>query len=114
MNLYLYRELKAEVKEIEKNEKKTRAIRVAKEQAIFKDLIAKDRKCAKCSRTENLTLDHIVPRDILLTFGIDPDREIIEGNYQILCKTCNIYKSRRLDFSIPQTKEILLRLLEKL
>jgi len=70
--------------------------------------------CNKCGKTENLTLDHIVPKDMLITFGANPNIEVIEDNYQILCHMCNMFKGNKLDFSNKQTKVILLRLLEKL
>lgn len=103
-----------EIRNKEKYEKDTRKKLVLTEQAIFKDLIDIDAKCSRCGRREYLTLDHIVPKVILQTFGVDTDRKSVEGNYQLLCKTCNSFKSGRLDFSIPITKTILLKLLEKL
>lgn len=81
---------------------------------IHKDLQIKITSCPKCGRTDKLTLDHIVPQYILACFGIDSEHDLIEDNFTILCKPCNMFKSNRLDFSIPETKKILLRLLEKI
>ncbi len=91
-----------------------RAEKVAIEQRIFKDLKQGNERCARCSRTDNLTLDHIIPIRLLADFGCDITRTIIEGNYQLLCRPCNIFKGGRLDFSIPETKHLLIKLLENL
>jgi len=89
--------------------------RIREEQKIFHDLMAINPVCNKCQRNnlEDLTLDHIIPRLILENFGVDTKREIIEGNYQVLCILCNNFKGHKLDFSLPKTKEILLKLLER-
>jgi 5-methylcytosine-specific restriction endonuclease McrA len=97
-------------KEEKKREDLTKKVKIAFELEIKETL---PQKC-KCGRTENLTLDHIIPQNILKDLGVDIEREIIEDNYQILCRTCNQFKSNRLDFSEPKTKEILIRLLQKL
>ncbi|MEA2982151.1 MAG: hypothetical protein QOF09_3974 [Alphaproteobacteria bacterium] len=39
---------------------------------------------------------------------------VMPDNLVLLCRPCNGIKSDRLDFSIPETKQILLRLLEAL
>jgi len=108
-----FKDLIEELKEKGKQDRETNGIRTAKEQAIYKDLL-RQKKCNKCPRTENLTLDHIVPKDLLTCMGVDIKRQIVEGNYQLLCSTCNQFKSNRLDFSIPETKQLLLKLLEDL
>src|SRR3990167_10178540 len=99
-------------KEAKQRETLSEKQKLAFEQRITKLLIEKEGKCVKCGRTDALTLDHIVPSFLLLCFGIDVKREIIPDNYQILCKSCNHFKSGRLDFSTPKTKEVLLRLLD--
>lgn len=108
-----YLELRKWIKQRNQGEEISRKQLIQLEQSMFHDLLKDDGICEKCGRTDRLTLDHIVPKSILLCFGIDVMREMIEGNYQLLCKSCNIYKSGRLDFSIPATKEILLKLLER-
>ena len=94
--------------------KMNRAQRIATERKIFAALMLTMPVCAKCNRTDRLTLDHIVPVAYLGAFGFDVLREVVEDNYQILCQPCNLFKMDRLDFSNPKTKEILLRLLDKL
>jgi hypothetical protein len=55
--------------------------------------------CVKCSSTENLTIDHIVP--------------VVEGgkngfpNLQVLCKTCNCKKGKKSNKSFMEINEIL-------
>lgn len=46
------------------------------------------RKCLKCSATNWLTIDHVVP----LSLGGKNDI----GNYQTLCKQCNSEKAARI------------------
>lgn len=89
----------------------TRKKVTAYEFAIKKEL---PQICEKCGRVENLTLDHIVPLLILNQLGIDTEREIVEGNYRILCRICNQFKSGKLDFSTLKTKEILIKIIERI
>ena len=84
------------------------------EKAIFKDLKEKNAQCVKCKRKHRLTLDHIIPKEMLKSFGIEPREEILEGNYQLLCEPCNMFKSGRLDFSVPETKKLLMKLIKEL
>lgn len=109
----LLRQLKNELREKKSLDKLNRGDLVALEQAWLKDHIESEGKCEKCPRKDNLTLDHIIPKDILKQFGIDTEREFMEENLRILCKTCNIFKGNQLDFSTPKTKEIMLKLLSK-
>jgi 5-methylcytosine-specific restriction endonuclease McrA len=106
-----YIELRNKIRERRKNEELTKKNRITLEQAIQ---ISLPQHCTKCSSIDNLTLDHIIPRDLLLQFGVDVDHEIVEENYQILCRRCNIFKANRLDFSNPKTKELLIKLLGKI
>lgn len=73
------------------------------------------RKCRKCPRTEWLTVEHVVPVQILDDMGI-PRWESYKDleNLEILCKICNGFKGGRLDFADPRTKIILMRYLERL
>lgn len=108
------RELVRQVKEIKQKEDLSKNQKIAIERKIYLTLIEKENKCKRCAKQENLTLDHIIPSFILQMFGIDTQIEIIEDNYQILCKMCNGFKTNRLDFSIPETKEVLLKLLKSI
>lgn len=74
----------------------------------------REKGCEKCGRKENPSVDHIVPKDILMQLGVDMERDFIEDNLRMLCRLCNNFKSNKLDFSTPKTKEILIRLLEKI
>ncbi len=73
------------------------------------------KKCRRCPREEWLTLDHIVPLSLLRDMGID-DLETYRDhdNFQLLCKPCNQFKSNRLDFSDPRTKQLLIKYLQQL
>ncbi len=67
-----------------------------------------------CGRKDMLTIDHIVPKQILIEMGFDAERQWMPENFVIMCRPCNALKSGRLDFSNPKTKEILTKLLERL
>jgi 5-methylcytosine-specific restriction endonuclease McrA len=98
-----------------KSKNNARRSKILEEQAIFMDLMEKcDGRCARCDRQLKPTLDHIVPSTILEDMGFDTKREVMAGNYQILCGLCNTFKGARLDFANPNTKRILLELLEKI
>ena len=70
--------------------------------------------CVKCGRTENLTLDHIIPIELTKSFGIDLTKTYWEDDYQLMCGICNKFKGHNLDFANPKTKQLLLKLLEKI
>lgn len=78
-----------------------------------RDLIGREGKCRKCKRTDKLTIDHVIPKFLLQSFGFDLEREFWPENFIVLCRPCNIFKSARLDFTIPETKPLLLKLLER-
>lgn len=71
-------------------------------------------KCQTCSRTENLTLDHIIPLIIIRDFGFDPQKFFDKEDLRLICRPCNQLKAGRLDFSDPHTKELLLKYLNLL
>ena len=76
----------------------------------------KEMKCERCgcNDEEVLSIDHIIPITILYDFGLTDD-EIFEDKYlQLYCYNCNIKKGIHLDFENPKTKELLLKLLEKI
>lgn len=67
--------------------------------------------CVRCRRSRELTLDHIVPQQILIMFGFDTERMWDEENYQVLCRFCNTFKGNRLDFNNPLTKKLIIKYL---
>lgn len=109
-----YKQVKEEIKAKNKSDKLTKGNVIVLEQSYLKELIEVNGKCEKCPRIDNLTLDHIVPVDMLRQFGIDPDSTFIEYNLRVLCKPCNMFKGNRLDFSTKKTKTIFEELLNKI
>jgi hypothetical protein len=69
--------------------------------------------CENCGRTEQLTIDHIIPQAVLKMMGIDPLEERDLRNFQLLCKICNGNKKNYLDFSNMRTKPLLLEYLKR-
>lgn len=62
-------------------------------------------QCSYCQvdgNKEKLTLDHIIPKKMLLDMGLD-DFYDDEDNLEILCSKCNSYKGSQLDFSNAKT-----------
>ena len=104
-------EVKKELNEKGKLEQLTAKRLIILEQAFFKDNAI---KCEKCDSQENLTLDHIIPKELLTQLGIDTKKEFVENNYGILCRRCNAFKANRLDFSNKKTKTLLLKLLNNI
>lgn len=107
-----YSELRKEFNDQQRLDKLTRKERIVLDQAWLE--ANKQFGCAKCSKLENLTLDHIVPRELMEQFGVDVEREHDPGNIQVLCQPCNKFKANRLDFTVARTKTILQRLLDKM
>lgn len=68
-------------------------------------------KCSypNCNETRDLTVDHIVPVNILEQFGLDRLTVLyeMEENFKILCRYHNYRKSGQLDVKDPQTYEVL-------
>jgi len=52
-------------------------------------LMKSDRVCVLCGSTNDLHVDHIVPR------SLDQSLSLMESNLQILCKSCNFGKSNK-------------------
>lgn len=70
--------------------------------------------CKKCNRKNKLTLDHIIPKIILVDMGYDTQRFFDREDLQLLCRPCNAFKTGRLDFSNPETKRLLIKYLRRL
>lgn len=68
-------------------------------------------KCLKCGKGDEaiLSVDHIVPKFIIVHFGLDADIIFDEDNLQVLCRRCNQFKGARLEFSNPKTRELLIK-----
>lgn len=61
----------------------------------------------------NPTVDHIIPESLLLQFGINPRKNLWVENLRVLCQRCNAFKANRLDFTAPETKQLLKELVDK-
>ena len=59
-----------------------------------------DYTCQQCGATEDLTVDHRVPLEVLFAHGITPDAIELAldlANLVCLCRPCNGRKSDRVD-----------------
>lgn len=72
---------------------------------------AKTAQCEKCHSTYRVTVDHIIPIDLIRQLGIDTYE--CEENFQFLCQLCNTSKSNRLDHLNPKTVPLLKKYIEE-
>lgn len=64
--------------------------------------------CEKCKRTDNLTVDHIIPITFIQQLGIPKEEHYNdEENFQFLCRWCNGMKANQLDHLNPKTIPLL-------
>lgn len=89
----------------------TKAEYLKRRQYWWDEQMNKSAVCNRCRRSRELTLDHIVPQQILIMFGFDTERMWDEENYQVLCRFCNTFKGNRLDFNNPLTKPLIIKYL---
>lgn len=109
-----YRDLIAEAKQQEKAYTYRKGEVLAIKTQYLKEAIEAGKKCERCERTQNLTLDHIVPMDFLVNIGYDRMTMWDEENMAILCKICNTFKGNRFDFSDKRTKPLLLKYIQNI
>lgn len=69
-------------------------------------------QCAKCPSVKNLTIDHIIPQQLLHTLGLSEACKYYGENLQILCEPCNKLKGNELDYSNPRTVPLLEKFVE--
>lgn len=71
--------------------------------------------CSKCGEKRHLTVDHIVPVNILEQFMLEREEVLynLEENFQILCRYCNLMKGGRIDPRNPKTYSIILGVLDR-
>ena len=65
--------------------------------------------CEKCKLERKvLTVDHIIPVEILNTLDITGEAVYEdEQNFQLVCFPCNQFKRNRIDITNPKTKILL-------
>lgn len=70
----------------------------------------KELPCNRCGSREDVTVDHIIPKNFLKALGLLDD---MKENYQPLCKKCNCIKGHVLDPLNPDTEVLLLRYINR-
>lgn len=71
-----------------------------------KKVLKKERKiCPECNKLRFLTIDHIIPKWILIqTYIFDIHDIAISNNYKEICGECNLKKAGKIDYSIPAVR----------
>ena len=70
--------------------------------------------CKKCGGTDT-TIDHVIPKSILASFGINQKQSYMSAILlQLLCRKCNVLKADRIDWNDSRSKEILLKLINEI
>ena len=72
-----------------------------------KKLKDKEAKCSRCGRNYYLTVDHIVPQNLLLQLNLVDEIYNWEENFEIVCGACNKFKGGMLDLANPKTIPLL-------
>jgi 5-methylcytosine-specific restriction endonuclease McrA len=70
--------------------------------------------CQKCGKEKDLTVDHIVPQNILESLGLKNEIYNDEENFELTCFACNKFKGGRLDLANPKTIPLLKKYIELL
>lgn len=71
--------------------------------------------CQKCGHDGAVTVDHIIPIQILEVLGRDNYMALDWAeNFQLLCPPCNKLKANRLDITNPKTKVLLQELINQI
>jgi len=60
------------------------------------------------------TIDHIIPRSILRSFGMDVSEDLWLDNLEVVCRPCNQFKAGDIDLKNPKTKGLLQELINKI
>lgn len=80
--------------------------------ALRRKIQLKGGQCAKCPSVRNITVDHIIPCQLLSILGFTEAYKDAE-NLQLLCSNCNKTKSNTLDYSNPKTVPLLKMYMER-
>lgn len=91
------------------SKKQVRALEIA-----WRAKMIKSGAICRCGRADMLTIDHVVPRVILIEMGFNAEYQWMPENFEVMCRPCNALKSGHLDFSNPKTKKIFTQLLKNL
>lgn len=84
-----------------------------KKYSVYYDMQVKSREpgnvCGKCGRmSDYMTVDHIVPMFFIDMVGLRADVAYDDQeNYELLCRSCNLLKGHKFDFTNPKTIPIM-------
>lgn len=91
-----------------------------KKKSVYANLLkeikeGKFEKCENhfCQNKTNLTIDHIIPIEILQSFNLFDEIFEWKENFQIICKSCNFRKRNLLDLTNPKTIILLKEIMKK-
>lgn len=70
--------------------------------------------CEWCGAKENLTIEHLIPRSVLLKMGYTPmETWELKKNLIVVCKKCNFEKGASICLKLPATHEALKEIMAK-
>lgn len=78
-------------------------------QRFKRQLFREGGQCAHpdCTKTIELTVDHIIPKQFLETLGLEELSRTDDENFQVLCRYHNNCKGNKLDYTNRRTLPLL-------
>lgn len=70
--------------------------------------------CSRCKKVSQMTVDHVIPVYLLEQMGFFDECLNDTDNFELVCRTCNQFKSSRLDLANPRTTPLLKKYVERL
>ena len=71
--------------------------------------------CERCKNTfEHLTVDHRIPKYLLIELGATDLVLDWEENFELLCFTCNSFKGNKIDITDGKSIDLLKKLIERI
>lgn len=63
--------------------------------------------CPRCQRLREVTVEHIIPVNLLRELGLFDAIQNDTENFELICFLCNQFKGGRIDMSHPKTVPLL-------
>lgn len=90
-------------------------MKVSKKTKLWEWQQIKQGQCEKCGKMrDDLTVEHIIPVNLLLSLGLRERAMDDEENFAHYCRGCNYFKGGRLDMAHPKTLILLKKYINNL